>query len=57
MKQIITLLQIGGSADTVLKVVQEALVALVKARVEVDTRLSPLISFIEAWAFRLDSKV
>ena len=34
--------------DIVLKAMQEALVALVKARVGVDTRLSPLISFIEA---------
>ena len=57
MKQIITLLQIGSSADTILKAVREALVALVKARVRVDTRLSPLISFIGAWAFRPDSKV
>ena len=57
MKQIITLLQIGSSADTILKAVREALVALVKARVRVDTRLSLLISFIGAWAFRPDSKV
>ena len=48
VKQIITLLQTGGSADIVLKAVREALVALVKARVEVDARLSPLISFIGA---------
>ena len=48
MKQIITLLQIGGSADTVLKAVREALVALIKARVGADTGLSPLISFIGA---------
>ena len=57
MKQIITLLQIGGSTDTVLKAVREALVALIKARVGADTRLSPLISFIGAWAFRPDSKI
>ena len=48
MKQIITLLQIDSSADTILKVVREALVALIKARVEVDTRLSSLMSFIGA---------
>ena len=34
--------------DTILKAIQEALVALIKARVEVDTRLSSLISFIKA---------
>ena len=43
--------------DTVLKAVREALVALVKARVGADAGLSPLMSFIGAWAFRLDSKV
>ena len=48
MKQIITLLQIDSSANMVLKAVREALVALVKARVGVDARLSPLMSFIGA---------
>ena len=48
MKQIITLLQIDGSVDTILKAIREALVALIKAKVGVDTRLSPLISFIKA---------
>ena len=43
--------------NTVLKAVREALIALVKARVRADTRLSSLISFIRAWAFRLNSKV
>ena len=57
MKQIIILLQIGGFANMVLKAVREALVALIKARVGADARLSSLMSFIGAWAFRLDSKV
>ena len=57
VKQIITLLQTGDSTDTVSKAMREALVALIKARVGVDTRLSPLISFIGAQAFRPDSKI